>query len=190
MLRLRIDHGALLAKTQASPVIRRQLKAWLKAGILEDEHLFPTTAGTPQGGSISPLLALIVLHGMEEAITRVYPKARVIMYADDVVVLHGDRQVLEHCQQLLMRWLADIGLTLNEAKSHIRHTLEGDQPGFDFLGFNIRQYRVGKHQSGKRSNGQRPGFKTRINPPRPTWRRILPSLDGSSGAVKPSPRVP
>jgi RNA-directed DNA polymerase len=47
----RIDHGALLVKTQASPVIRRQLKAWLKAGILEDKHLFPTTAGTPQGGS-------------------------------------------------------------------------------------------------------------------------------------------
>jgi RNA-directed DNA polymerase len=47
----RIDHGALLAKTQASPVIRRQLKAWLKAGIWEDHQLFPTEAGTPQGGS-------------------------------------------------------------------------------------------------------------------------------------------
>ena len=75
-----------------------------------------------------------------------------------------DRQVLEHCQQLLRTWLADIGLTLNEAKSRIRHTLEGDQPGFDFLGFNIRQYRVGKHQSGKRSNGKRLGFKTLIKP--------------------------
>ena len=51
----RIDHDALVAKTQAPPVIRRQLKGWLKAGILEDNHLFPTTAGTPQGGAISPL---------------------------------------------------------------------------------------------------------------------------------------
>jgi len=160
----RIDHGALLAKTQTSPAIRRQLKAWLKAGILEDNHLSPTTAGTPQGGSISPLLALIALHGMDEAITQVYPKARVIMYADDVAVFHEDRQVLEHCQQLLMTWLADIGLTLNEAKSHIHHTLEGDQPGFDWLGFNIRQYRVGKYQSGKRVNGQPLGFKTLIKP--------------------------
>src|SRR4029450_8646951 len=91
----RINHAALLAKTQASPVIRRQLKAWLKAGILEENRLFPPTAGTPQGGAISPLLALIALHGMEEAITQVYPKARVMMYADDVVVLHEDRQVLE-----------------------------------------------------------------------------------------------
>ena len=180
----RIDHGALLAKTQTSPVIRRQLKAWLKAGILEDNRLFPTTAGTPQGGSISPLLALIALHGMDEAITQVYPKARVIMYADDVVVLHEDRQVLEHCQQLLMGWLADIGLTLNEAKSHIYHTLEGDQPGFDWLGFNIRQYRVGKHQSGKRSNGQRLGFKTLIKPAKANMAAHLAELGRIIGRGK------
>jgi RNA-directed DNA polymerase len=49
----RIDHKALLAKTTAAPVIRRQLKAWLKAGILEDDRLSPTTAGTPQGGVIT-----------------------------------------------------------------------------------------------------------------------------------------
>jgi RNA-directed DNA polymerase len=47
----RICHTALLAKTQASPVIRRQLKAWLRAGIMEHDQLYPTTAGTPQGGS-------------------------------------------------------------------------------------------------------------------------------------------
>ena len=180
----RIDHGALLAKTQTSPVIRRQLKAWLKAGILEDHHLSPTTAGTPQGGSISPLLALIALHGMDEAITQVYPNARVIMYADDVVVLHEDRQVLEHCQQLLMTWLADIGLTLNAAKSHISHTLEGDPAGFDWLGFNIRQYRVGKHQSGKLSNGQRLGFKTLIKPAKANMAAHLAELGRIIGRGK------
>ena len=128
----RIDHAALLAKTRVSPCIRRQLKAWLQAGILEDGHLAPTTAGTPQGGTISPLLALIALHGMDEAITHVYPRAWVIAYADDCVVLHEDRTVLEHCQHLLQTWLTGIGLTLNEAKSHISHTLDGDQPGFEF----------------------------------------------------------
>src|ERR671930_1955025 len=79
----RICHTALLAKTQAPPVIRRQLKAWLRAGIMEHDQLAPSTAGTPQGGSISPLLALIALHGMDTAITDVYPQARVIAYADD-----------------------------------------------------------------------------------------------------------
>ena len=81
----------------------------------------------------------MALHGMDEALRQVYPQARVIAYADDWVVLHEDRRVLEHCQQLLMTWLAAMGLTLNEAKSRIQHTLEGDQPGFDFLGFHIRQ---------------------------------------------------
>jgi RNA-directed DNA polymerase len=172
----RICHDALLAKTQVSSGIRRQLKAWLKAGIMEDTHLFPTTAGTPQGGSISPLLALIALQGMDEAITQVYPRARVIAYADDGVVLHEDRQVLEHCQQLLMTWLAEIGLTLNEAKCHISHTLEGDQPGFDFLGFHIRQYRVGTYQSGRGPDGQRLGYKTLIKPAKANIQNHLAGL--------------
>ncbi len=101
----------------------------------EDHHLFPTRAGTPRGGSCSPLLALIARHGMDEAITRVHPRARLIASVDDCVVLHEDRRVLEHCQQLLVTWLAEIGLALNEAKSRISPTLEGGQPGFDFLGF-------------------------------------------------------
>jgi RNA-directed DNA polymerase len=172
----RICHDALLVKTQASAVIRRQLKAWLKAGIMEENQLVPTTAGTPQGGSVSPLLALIALHGMDEAISQVSPRARVIAYADDCVVLHEDRQVLEHCQQRLMTWLAKIGFTLNEAKSHISHTLEGDPPGFDFLGFHIRQYRVGTSQSGKGPNGPRLGYKTLIKPAKANIQEHLAGL--------------
>jgi RNA-directed DNA polymerase len=161
----RIDHTALLAKLQAPPGIRRQVRGWLRSGILEADTLSPTTAGTPQGGSVSPLLALIALHGIEEAITQVYPEARVIAYADDCLVLHPDRAVLEHGQQLLSEWLAGIGLTLNTSKTRISHTLAGDQPGMDFLGFHIRQYRVGKHQSGKGPRGsQRLGYKTLITP--------------------------
>ena len=160
----RIDHSALLAKLQSTPSIRRQVRAWLRAGIMEADTFTPTTAGTPQGGSVSPLLALIALYGIDEAVTQVYPEARVIAYADDCLVLHPDRSVLEHCQQLLMTWLAKIGLTLNTTKTRIRHTLEGDQPGMDFLGFHIRQYRVGKHQSGKSSRGKPLGYKTLIQP--------------------------
>jgi RNA-directed DNA polymerase len=101
---------------------------------------------------------------MDEALTQVYPQARVVAYADDCVVLHEDRGVLEHCQQRLMPWLAAMGLTLNEAKSRIQHTWEGDQPGFDFLWFHIRQYRVGQHHSGRHASGHRLGFKTLIKP--------------------------
>ena len=58
-----ISHSALLAKVNASPPVQRQLKAWLKAGVMEGGELFPTAAGTMQGGTISPLLANIALHG-------------------------------------------------------------------------------------------------------------------------------
>jgi RNA-directed DNA polymerase len=161
----RIDHQALLAKVQAPPFRRRPRKAWLQAGILDDEHLNPTTAGTPQGGSCSPLLALIALHGRDAAIPQVSPHARVIAYADEGGVVHEDRQVLEHCQDLLRTWLAKRGLRLNDAKCRMRHTLDGDQPGFAFLGFDIRQYRVSKHQSGKGPGGHgRLGYKPLIQP--------------------------
>ena len=85
MLRSAQPPGAR-GESAGPPRIRRQLKAWLKAGILADDHLSPPTAGTPQGGSCSPLLARIARQGMEEALTRVYPSARVITYADEGVV--------------------------------------------------------------------------------------------------------
>ena len=66
----RIDHEALLKKLNTSPTIRRQVRAWLKAGVMDGKQLFPTSEGTPQGGVISPLLANIALHGMEERIKK------------------------------------------------------------------------------------------------------------------------
>ena len=105
----RIDHSALLAKLHAPPDIRRPVRAWLRSGIIEADTFMPTEAGTPQGGSCSPLLALSALHGMDEAITQLYPDARVIAYADDCLVLHPDHATLDHCQQLLTAWLARIG---------------------------------------------------------------------------------
>lgn len=53
----RINHQALLAKLHTFPVMRRAIRAWLKAGVLDGETLFPTTEGTPQGGvATSPIM--------------------------------------------------------------------------------------------------------------------------------------
>jgi RNA-directed DNA polymerase len=144
---------------------------------MEADTFTPTTAGTPQGGTVSPLIALIALHGMDEALTQVHPKARVIADADDWLVLHPDRLVLNHCQQLLTTWRAGIGLTLNVTKTRIGHTLEGDQPGMDFLGCHLRQYRGGRHQSGKKSRSQhRLGYKTLITPAKANTKEHLAEL--------------
>ena len=45
-----IDHKALLDKLHTFPSVRRQIKAWLKAGVMDGKTLFPTEEGTPQGG--------------------------------------------------------------------------------------------------------------------------------------------
>jgi RNA-directed DNA polymerase len=176
----RIDHDALLSKLHTSPTLRRAIRAWLKAGVMEKDELFPTTAGTPQGGVISPLLANIALHGLETAITQKHPQAKVIRYADDLVVLHPDLTVVEQIQQTVANWLAPLGLELKPSKTRITHTLnQHDGPvGFDFLGFHIRQYKVGRTHSAK-STGRHPkllGFKTIIKPSKTALKRHQQAL--------------
>jgi len=83
-----------------------------------------------------------------------------VRYADDFVIMHKDREVIEQAKEVISKWLAGIGLELKPEKTRMAHTLEGEEAGFDFLGFNIRQYRVGKHRSGKSGKG----FKTLIKP--------------------------
>ncbi len=141
-----IDHEFLLSKIDKDwqPLIKK----WLKAGYIDDGHLHPTESGTPQGGIISPLLANIVLDKLETDLiaaireikgwkTKVRRgQLRVIRYADDFVVLHHEKEVIEKAKELIQKWLNERGLELLEEKTKIVHTTEG----FDFLGFNIRHY--------------------------------------------------
>lgn len=171
----RIDHQALLDKLNTFPRLRRQIKAWLKAGVMEGLALTPTEEGTPQGGIVSPLLANIALHGMETMVNKAfktygnkgfYPPT-LVRYADDLVIFHKDREVIEKCQQLLSDWLAKMGLELKPSKTRLTHTLEQTpegELGFNFLGFHIRQYPVGKYKSAKSSHRKTLGFKTIIKP--------------------------
>jgi RNA-directed DNA polymerase len=128
------------------PVPRRELiKQWLKAGYVDQEVFHETEQGTPQGGVISPLLANIALHGMEEALGvthntqgQINSKRAVVRYADDFVCFCETQEDAEQAQQVLITWLAQRGLTLSAEKTRIVHLSEG----FDFLGFNIRHYRT------------------------------------------------
>jgi RNA-directed DNA polymerase len=58
-----IDHDVILSRT---PVFRQVIEGWLKTGVFTGEVFDPTEMGTPQGGIVSPLLANIALHGMED----------------------------------------------------------------------------------------------------------------------------
>ncbi len=176
----RINHTALLNKLQTFPTLRRAVRAWLRAGVMDEGELFPTTEGTPQGGVLSPLLANIALHGLETIIRRTFPdrkpgttvhwKPIVIRYADDFVVLHEDKEVIEQIRTIVEVWLRDMGLELKPSKTKVSHTLcpyQGNV-GFEFLGFSIRQFPVGKTHSGKSGGKGRAsvslGFKTIIKP--------------------------
>ena len=143
-----IDHNWIL---QNIPLDKHMLKQWLKAGVIDNQSLFPTTKGTPQGGIISPVLANMVLDGLE---TKVYRsvgvgydknerksgrgmKVNFIRYADDFVITGKNPEILmKKIQPVVEEFLKERGLRLSKEKTRITHI---DQ-GFDFLGKNIRRY--------------------------------------------------
>ena len=180
----KINHTYLLKKLQCPSKVRHQVKTWLKAGIMDGGAFEKPEAGTPQGGVISPLLANIALDGMIRDVESQFPMyyyskkglytppVRIIRYADDFVVLHPELEVIHKAKTAIEAWLKPVGLELKPEKTRICHTLNqlvtGSEltvtPGFDFLGFNIRQYPVGKHKSGKNPQGKLLGYKTLIKP--------------------------
>ncbi|NEQ21655.1 MAG: group II intron reverse transcriptase/maturase, partial [Microcoleus sp. SIO2G3] len=177
-----IDHQKLLSKLNTYPSMKRMIRHWLKAGFMDGQDIFPTEAGTPQGGVISPLLANIALHGMEEVVkeyANTLPTRRnhgkkqnrnalsLIRYADDFVIIHEDINVVLGAKAVIEGFLKDIGLELKPSKTRICHTFEdyeGEKPGFDFLGFNIRQFPVNNGMSARKSNRKILGFQTIIQP--------------------------
>lgn len=174
----RINHEKLLEKLNTFPTLERQIKAWLKSGVMDGKQLFPTPEGTPQGGVISPLLANVALHGMEERVMEYAEKLpggkrdnryalSLIRYADDFVILHKDLSVVKGCKEIISEWLSGMSLELKPSKTRLTHTLikqDGQDAGFKFLGLSVKQHPVGKYNTGY--NGQREplGFKTLIKP--------------------------
>lgn len=185
----RIAHSPLLNKLGTFPTLRRVIRAWLKAGVLEGTDLFPTDEGAPQGGSLSPLLANVALHGLETSIQQAFPRQKpgtsvrwrplVVRYADDFVVLHEDLAYVERARDVAAKWLADMGLELKPSKTRIVHTLlphAGQPAGFDFLGCTVRQFSVGKTHTGMDTAGRPLGFKTLIKPSATAQQRHLAEL--------------
>ncbi len=173
----RIDHKALISKIHTYPTLSRIIKAWLKAGYCVGKELFPTNDGTPQGGVISPLLANIALHGMEERVMQYAETLKgrkrdnrwslsLIRYADDFVIIHEELNVVKKCQEIIAEWLNDLGLELKPSKTKITHTLNkiDGNVGFEFLGFHIQQHTVGNYRSAKNPHGTLLGFNTLITP--------------------------
>ncbi len=194
----RINHLALLQKLGYTGKIRQQIKAWLKSGVIDQRVFTATSEGTPQGGVISPLLANVALHGMENMLMefaktldmrrKSKPNSQIgwkekvksltfIRYADDFLLIHSNLNVVQRCRELISEWLKDIGLELKPSKTRIAHTLtpelsEDGQAGFNFLGHHIRQFKAGKYSSSIHPRTKKTlGFRTLITPSKDACKR-------------------
>ena len=141
-----IAHEWLLAHV---PMDKAMLRKWLKAGYMEGGRLFPTEAGTPQGGIISPALANWALDGLQDQLARhcsqrfyvngrrTRPKVNLVRYADDFVITGHSKELLEsEVMPLVATFLRERGLELSPDKTRITPITDG----FDFLGQNVRRY--------------------------------------------------
>ncbi len=153
-----ISHDWMLKHIPMETPILRQ---WLKCGYFENDKKFFNEAGTPQGGIISPILANMVLDGLQTLIYQRYRRklhsqktgkyhwaplghgkgnkqVHLIRYADDFIVTCNSKEVLEkEIKPLISSFLAERGLELSKEKTVITNISDG----FDFLGFNIRLYK-------------------------------------------------
>jgi len=108
------------------------LRGWLGQDILRGMERWTPTAGTPQGAVISPLLANIYLHPLDELMAaRGY---RMVRYADDFVVLCKSREEAAAALAEITAWVTENGLRLHPDKTHVGDCRVPGE-GFEFLGY-------------------------------------------------------
>ena len=150
-----IDHGCLMKFVKhriADKRVWRHIQKWLRAGVFEDGEVQVAEYGTPQGGSISPLLANIYLHYAFDNWAAVWRRDEakgdmmIVRFADDVVVSFEHREDAECFLAAMQERMGKFHLELNMEKTHLlefgRKAHQARQgrggvslPTFDFLGF-------------------------------------------------------
>lgn len=131
-------------------VLRRAIGKWLKAGVMEEGLLRKSTSGTPQGGVISPLLANIYLHEVvdlwwdRDVLPRLWGKATLVRYADDVVIAFEREDDARRVLRVLPKRFEKYGLMLHPEKTRLvdfRRPTDGPPTGgprhVDLLGFRL-----------------------------------------------------
>jgi group II intron reverse transcriptase/maturase len=136
-----IDQDLLLEKLERRISDRRVLKLlkqWLRAGIMEDGEVRTATAGTPQGGVISPLLANIYLDDLDRIWTATCAHlGQLVRYADDFVILCRTRSQAEQALSKVREIMGLLRLELHPTKTRLVELGVGKE-GFEFLGCHLR----------------------------------------------------
>jgi group II intron reverse transcriptase/maturase len=131
----RVNHEKLIdavAERVSDGRVLRLIRSFLKADVMEQGlGLTKNLIGTPQGGVLSPLLANIYLHPLDERMTEL--GYELVRYADDFLVLCRDRaeakEALKHVEEVLR----ELELSLNSEKTRLKNFSEG----VNFLGFTV-----------------------------------------------------
>ena len=126
------------------------IERWLKAPVqMEDGSIVPRTAGTPQGGVISPLLANLFLHyAFDMWMTRNFPRIPFERYADDVICHCKSAEEARALWSVLADRFTTCKLVLHPEKTKIVYCKDANRRGdfpnqsFDFLGFTFRARRT------------------------------------------------
>lgn len=182
-----IDHGWLVKFIEhriGDRRVIRLIQKWLKAGVLEDGTRTRSEAGTPQGGSVSPVLANVYLHYVFDLWVRQWRERQsrgeviVVRYADDLIVGFQHRDEAERFVAELRARFERFNLELHPEKTRLiefgrmaaddrRRRGEGKPETFDFLGFT--------HICGRRRDGR---FTVKRKTARDRMRRKLKEVHG------------
>ncbi len=173
-----VDHRWMLRfvdRRVGDPRVLRLIGKWLKAGVSEDGQWSSTAVGTPQGATISPLLANVYLHYVLDLWVQAWRKrcARgevyIVRYADDFVMGFQYRQDAEAFQYALSQRMQKFGLKLNADKTRLiefgrfasedrAKRGEGKPETFEFLGFThfcSRRHKDGRFTVGRKTIAKR-----------------------------------
>jgi len=148
-----IDWRLLLKAVRAHtdcPWVILYIERWLEAPVrMEDGSVVPRTAGTPQGGVISPILANLFLHyAFDMWMTRTFPAIPFERYADDCICHCSSEEEARALGEALEARFAACGLVLHPQKTKLVYCKDtnrrGDFPiqSFDFLGYTFRPRRA------------------------------------------------
>src|SRR5881275_1534116 len=130
----RVNHDKLMgsiAKRIEDKRLRKLIRAFLNAGVMENGLVSPSVEGTPQGGPLSPLLSNLVLDELHRELER--RGIRFVPYADDCNIYVRSERAGQRVMKSITRFITQkLKLKVNEAKSAVAQPQERKFLGFSF----------------------------------------------------------